>query len=252
MRHARRPPPKKPTVRRRQRLRWFSRVCFILAALAFGYWGWDTFGTTHLARTQMAADKAAFIQTLPPANTAIGKPYSDLNRHPPPQVSLDHLAPGAGFALLHAPTLGIEPILIRQGTADPTALQALVHSGGAIHYPSTQPPGAIGNFALSAKRRGYGDTFRRIPDLNIGDTILIETADAWYTYTIIATQIVEPAEVWVINPNPFTPLNPNGTQTTDRRLITLQTSSGQTGSQWRATHRHITWGELTSWTRRER
>jgi sortase A len=54
----------------------------------------------------------------------------------------------------------------------------------AGHYPDTQQVGEVGNFALAGHRRTYGDSFRYVNELQTGDQIIVETAQAWYVYEV--------------------------------------------------------------------
>ncbi len=81
----------------------------------------------------------------------------------------------------------------RAGTLDPI---------GIGHYPGTPMPGAVGNVAFAAHRTTYGKPFNRIADLHIGDAIVIETEDGWYTYRFRTLEYVAPDAVDVLLPVP--------------------------------------------------
>ena len=75
---------------------------------------------------------------------------------------------------------------------------------GIGHFPGTGP-GQIGNFALAAHRVTHGEPFRDMPDLRPGDEVIVETADATYTYVLDTDPndlIVPFTENWVIDPVP--------------------------------------------------
>jgi sortase A len=107
---------------------------------------------------------------------------------------------------------------------------------GIGHYPQSQLPGQEGNFAVAAHRATNGEPFRDIDRLRVGDTVYVETQDAWYEYTLRRDQIVRPTDTWVIDPVPGDP----GAVPTDR-LITLTTCN----PRWGNTTRWIWWGDLT-------
>ena len=73
---------------------------------------------------------------------------------------------------------------------------------GIGHYPGTQMPGQDGNFALAAHRTTWGKPFNRIADLHVGDAIVIETPDGWYTYRFRTLEYVHPDAVEVLLPVP--------------------------------------------------
>jgi sortase A len=84
------------------------------------------------------------------------------------------------------------------------------------HYPTTQMPGEVGNFAIASHRSAYGGNLHLIHELHVGDHIFVETQDGWYQYSFRNLQYVQPTGVGVIDPVPDVP----GVQPTDR-MITL-------------------------------
>lgn len=73
---------------------------------------------------------------------------------------------------------------------------------GAGHISGTDAPGQIGNFVLAAHRSySYGRLFNRLGQLNVGNEVLIRTAEAGYTYTIYEIKTVEPSDLSVLNRN---------------------------------------------------
>jgi sortase A len=85
---------------------------------------------------------------------------------------------------------------------------------GVGHYPETQMPGQVGNFALAAHRTTWGKPFREIATLQLGDEVFVETADGWYVYVFRSLEYVEPTGVGVIDPVPQF----SGVEPTDRIL----------------------------------
>lgn len=140
---------------------------------------------------------------------------------------------GTAFALMYIPRLSDKvwgmPVL------ESVALSDLARGIG--HYPQTQLPGEVGNFAVAAHRATNGEPFRDIDRLQVGDEVYVETQDAWYEYTLRRDQIVRPTATWVIDPVPFDP----GATPTDR-LITLTTCN----PRWGSTTRWVWWGDLTT------
>lgn len=76
---------------------------------------------------------------------------------------------------------------------------------GIGHYPGTPMPGEVGNFAVAAHRTTWGKPFNRIADLRVGDAIVIETPDGWYTYRFRTLEYVHPSAVDVLLPVPQAP-----------------------------------------------
>lgn len=55
------------------------------------------------------------------------------------------------------------------------------------HYDTTAGPGAIGNYALAAHRITHGEPFRKLPDLQAGDLVYVDTADQTYAYKMVTS-----------------------------------------------------------------
>jgi sortase A len=67
----------------------------------------------------------------------------------------------------------------------------------AGHIPSTGRPGIPGNIGLAAHR----DTlFRNLKDVHKDDDITLTTLEGSYSYRVEWFRIVNPAEVWVLQP----------------------------------------------------
>ncbi len=75
-------------------------------------------------------------------------------------------------------------------------------SAGIGHMTGTAAIGEVGNCALAGHRGGtYGKYFRHIDELSLGDEILLtDIAGNEYSYTVYDMFIVEPEEMWVIDP----------------------------------------------------
>ena len=107
---------------------------------------------------------------------------------------------------------------------------------GIGHYPGTAMPGQVGNFATAAHRATHGEPLRYVDQLQVGDNVYVQTQGYWYTYKLVRTQIVSPADTWSISPQPFdVPLASN-------RLLTLTTCN----PRWASYERWIWWGTLSS------
>ena len=69
-------------------------------------------------------------------------------------------------------------------------------------YGSTALPGYGGNIVMSghisSPLRGEGSIFRRLPDVAVGDLVVLETAATQSTYVIVRRDIVAPTEVEVM------------------------------------------------------
>ncbi len=117
---------------------------------------------------------------------------------------------GVAFGLVHIPRFGsgYEPKPVLEGTS------ADILDQGMGHYVGTAMPGAVGNVAIAGHRVTYGRPLFQIEELQIGDAIVVETADGWFTYRVTGTEIVKPRQVEVIAPVPNQP----GVVPTERQL----------------------------------
>src|SRR5699024_9744487 len=71
----------------------------------------------------------------------------------------------------------------------------LRHSVGLI--PGTALPGMAGNVGLA----GHRDTFfRRLKDVQPDDEVIVTTERGVYRYRVEGTQVVNPSDVWVLDP----------------------------------------------------
>jgi sortase A len=71
---------------------------------------------------------------------------------------------------------------------------------GAGHYIGSANPGERGNCVISAHNDIYGEIFRDLPKMSIGDEILVHTQTQVYRYVVEQTRIIEPTEVSVMAP----------------------------------------------------
>jgi sortase A len=72
---------------------------------------------------------------------------------------------------------------------------------GVGQHLGTANPGESGNMVLSAHNDIYNELFRRLPDLEIGDEIIIYTRTQQFTYKVVNYHIVEPTAVEVMLPS---------------------------------------------------
>ncbi len=140
----------------------------------------------------------------------IGTPRTD----PPPEFP--HVTDeGAYLGIMRIPRFGEDhAYTIAQGTA----LETVLDTGAFGHYEDSAYPGEIGNFATAAHRQTYGAPMRGVADLQIGDPIIVETADAYLVYKVTESYIVSPSDSDVVLPVPRHP-EMEATQ----RLLTITT-----------------------------
>ncbi|MGB9777248.1 MAG: sortase [Anaerolineae bacterium] len=71
---------------------------------------------------------------------------------------------------------------------------------GVGHHIGSANPGERGNCILSAHNDIYGEIFRDLPKVNVGDVVEVYTASQVYRYRVTQTRIVEPTDVSVMYP----------------------------------------------------
>ena len=70
---------------------------------------------------------------------------------------------------------------------------------GVGHHIGSANPGERGNCVLSAHNDIYGEIFRNLPELSVGDEIRVHTETQIYQYIVEQTRIVEPTETSVLD-----------------------------------------------------
>jgi sortase A len=93
---------------------------------------------------------------------------------------------------LEIPSLGVSTI-VREGEDARTLQLAIGHIAG------TALPGTPGNMGLAAHRDTF---FRRLREINPGDVIRLVAVEGTFTYAVESTLIVDPDDLWVLNPTP--------------------------------------------------
>lgn len=158
------------------------------------------------------APSATRTPTSTPTATPTPTPtpvYSD------PTVRATTVANAEVFARLIVPRFGAD---YERTIAGGIGVDDVLNVLGIGHYPDTAMPGAVGNFALAAHRTAYGSSFEHIDQLDVGDSIYVETADGWYRYVFRNHEVVVPTAVDVLLPVPRAP-----EVTAGERFITLTT-----------------------------
>ncbi|WP_296180241.1 class E sortase [uncultured Mobiluncus sp.] len=193
---------------------------------------WQLYVTTW----QVQGATAAAVQSFQSSTANDATATTEVQRtDPPPGVTIP--AVGQTFATLHVPRWDSMVIPIMQGTNE-----AVLDTGYAGHYTDTQGPGELGNFALAAHRRSYGNSFRRVHELQTGDPLVVETSQAWLVYQVTSTEIVLPSQGDVIYPVPHEAKD----TVPHERLMTLTTCHPEYGN----TQRFIVYSKFSYWVPR--
>jgi len=140
-------------------------------------------------------------ETPEPSDTPEPDPTEEPGDSAPPPVQTAP-ANAVKFAALVVPRWGADyyrTIAEGVGTAE------VLDKGKLGHYPTTQMPGAVGNFAIAAHRMGHGGSLHYIDELQLGDHIYVETSDGWYEYSFRNLEYVKPTGIGVLDPVPQDP-----------------------------------------------
>jgi LPXTG-site transpeptidase (sortase) family protein len=98
------------------------------------------------------------------------------------------LSEGGLIGKLEIPQIGLS-VMVLQGVEEDTLLL------GAGHVPGTPLPGGEGNFVIA----GHRDTFfRKLKDIQPGDSVQFSTLRGASEYVVESTEIVEPDETRVM------------------------------------------------------
>jgi sortase A len=177
-------------------MRWVERAAWGVGIAATGLWMVLTAAGYFGARRELqtfAAYRAG--EPMRPADLA-GPVRVDQRLWSPERMeawraTLRRDAPAA-LAVLRVPRVGVEaPVL--PGTDEWTLNRAVGH------IDQTALPGADGNAGIAGHRDGF---FRALKDVQIGDRVDLETTRERQTYRVDQVWIVDPSDVWVLDPTP--------------------------------------------------
>jgi sortase A len=181
--------------------------------------GWDASAPNHAHATAPAP-----TATPAPVGTTFGDPVVAV-------------APGdtVTFAVMYVPRFGAD---YARSVSEGVETATVLDRNGIGHYPGTQMPGQVGNFAVAAHRTTHGAPFKQLATLQVGDRLYVQTQDGYYTYDFRGLEYVRPTGVGVLDPVPQLP----GVAPTDR--ILTMTSCNPLFS---AAERIIAYASLESW-----
>jgi sortase A len=108
----------------------------------------------------------------------------------PPAVAIPTPGPEAPTRIV-IPALSVDALIVEGDTWEQLKL-------GVGHHLGTADPGERGNLVLSGHNDIYGEVFRHLDKLELGDEVVIYAGAQPYRYIVKAKQIVEPAEVSVM------------------------------------------------------
>ncbi|KRF20872.1 hypothetical protein ASG90_00100 [Nocardioides sp. Soil797] len=191
----------------RRRPAWWIGLALVLAGMGvLGWVAWQFWGTNWVAhRTQ---------------ERIVGEVEKKWETDAGDVVRVDE---GDVEALVRIPRFGDDYVMpVLEGTSDG------VLASGFGHFSDSASPGARGNYALAAHRVTHGEPLRRMPELEVGDEVVVQTRTTTYTYVL--TSDGDDLEVpftagWVVDALPTNParggVQPD--QAEGQRLLTLTT-----------------------------
>lgn len=147
-----------------------------------------------------ATPTSAIQAVLPGAHTPLdfsGEPASDeipahLRGLVEPVTPLPVPTPGPEQAVrIQIPAIDVDAPVVEGD--DPESLRR-----GAGHHIGSANPGERGNCIISAHNDVFGQIFRDLPDLSLGDEIFVHSASQVYRYVVTQRRIIEPTEVSVM------------------------------------------------------
>jgi sortase A len=108
----------------------------------------------------------------------------------PPAIAIPTPGPEAPTRIV-IPAINVDALVVEGDLPEQLKL-------GVGHYLGSANPGERGNMVLSAHDDIYGEIFRRLHELELGDEVVVYAGEQPYRYHVTAKQIVEPTEVRVL------------------------------------------------------
>lgn len=171
------PPP------RRAAWRWLERALLVVGIACLGYYGYVS-AESALYQAYETRELDAILASAPPAPAP---PPGSSTAVPPARKVFKT---GEAVGRIEIPRLGVSAV-VRAGS-DARTLRLAVG-----HIPGTALPGESGNVGLAAHRDTF---FRRLGDIRDDDEVRIVTPEGTFSYRVTNTQVVNPKDVWVLDP----------------------------------------------------
>jgi sortase A len=101
------------------------------------------------------------------------------------------------------PSIGVDIKVIELGTHYNQAGEKVWDTApfAAGHHVGTPNPGERGNVVISGHISSYqeGAVFKRLPEINVGDGVIVSTEDQDFLYRVVDKQVVLPTQIEVMN-----------------------------------------------------
>lgn len=130
------------------------------------------------------------------------------------------------FGNVYIPRFGNDYIKV---AAEGVGAEDVLNRGYFGRYPNSQLPGESGNVAFAVHRAGHGSPFRQAAQLQLGDIIVLQTANGYYEYRVRNTEYVMPSQVEVVNAVPGGPNSAIAGQS----VLTITTCNPELGNNER-------------------
>jgi sortase A len=100
---------------------------------------------------------------------------------------------GDPVAILRIPSIGLTKTVV-QGVGVPDLKK------GPGHFPETPLPGQLGNAAIAGHRTTYGQPFRHLDEVKVGDLIEVDTLFGSFVYKVTGSAVVNPSDYAAVIP----------------------------------------------------
>jgi sortase A len=161
-------------------VRWIDR-----GLLAFGASCLLWVGATSLSAIVYQVEHGASLDRV---GRTLPRPEGDFAAH----VVRTTVGSGAPIGRLEIPRIGLTAV-VAEGDDEKTLKRAVGH------LPDTPLPWEDGNSALAGHRDSF---FRPLRHIQVGDDIHLTTGRGTLQYRVTHHTVVDPAELWVLNPSP--------------------------------------------------
>lgn len=225
-------PTKPPAVRSRRRKRWektllLAEILVIVGLLlltGISARGWLALrqklpleGVTMIGEQVLTASPVETTETatLPPIGWR-RPPWSDQTASIGIEAQQQPIEPPAHLQRWLQPDLTAPTVSLAEPVAQPatrivipaikvdapvgkgTDWESLKYQVG--HHPGTANPGQRGNMVLAAHNDIYGEIFRYLPDVPLGEVITVYAEEETFRYRIVERRIIRPEQVEVMLP----------------------------------------------------
>jgi sortase A len=173
----------------RKVIRGTGKTLISVGILLFLFVGYELWGTGFAERRSQHRLTASFQQRVTTVPSLPGsEPVTTDTTLPPVDL-------GDALAMIEIPKIDVKKAVV-----EGVGVEDLKQGPG--HYPGTPLPGQHGNAAIAGHRTTYGAPFYDLNELEPGDPIFVTTAAGRFRYEVVEQKVVDPSDVWVLDPTP--------------------------------------------------